>query len=190
MGEAQPHIDNDITDLKGKSNVYDTDNARSEMWQEICKDAREDVLEEISEYKLRLIQRFLFGGPSKQFGDNIVFINPAIKQIERFTYTWMNDLSEESRKSIINLTMYDSDDTRTRDYSCYTNSPVWKYISSVIKMYSNYTCANCGKKYNPAHLVVHHRSYAHLGSELDHLNDLAVLCTDCHMKVHGIRREK
>lgn len=180
---SQPHNDNDIVAKEEKNNDNDivVDN-ETEMWKTVRK--------EISEYKLDVIQNFMFGGTNKFFGDCTVFENAAIKQIERFAYVWMDELSEEGRKTVINYVLGTPEDDRTRYYSDYTNSPIWKYVSSVIKLVRNYTCEECGKRSNPAHLVVHHMSYAHLGSELNHLDDLAVLCTDCHMKVHGVRRKK
>lgn len=176
--KSQKDIDNVIVDKRKKDN----DNVIVEN-----KDIRKMVLKDISEYKLGIVQDFMFGGPCGHFGSCLEFINPAIKQVERFTYIWMNELSEETRKAIINYWLTSENDARPREYSCYLNSPVWKYVSSVIKLAKEYTCEKCGKKYNPAFLSVHHMSYAHLGSELEHLDELAVLCRTCHMKVHGIR---
>lgn len=190
MGKTQSHIDNDIVRLERECIDIDNDIVSGNFWKDFCKDARASVRKEISEYKLGIIQDFLFGGPCKHFGDNKVFINSAIKQVERFAYVWMNELSEESRRYILDLTMRFEGDDRARDYSDYLNSPIWKYISSIIKLQSNYTCAQCKEKANPAHLVVHHRTYEHLGSELNHLEDLDVLCTACHLKTHGIRGQK
>lgn len=186
MGEAQPHIDNDITDLKGKGNDLDIDIAHCEEWNKMCREAREGVRKEISEYKLGIIQSFLFGGPSKNYGGSVAFTIPALTQVERFTYDWMTELSEESRRAILNYTMYFECDNRMRDYCDYLKTPVWKYISSIVKLIANYTCAECGKQYHPIGLAVHHKTYEHLGSELDHLDDLVVLCRGCHMKTHGI----
>lgn len=187
MGENQtkPNNDNDIVNLKEKNNDIDNDNVG-----EIGTSPRERVLGEISEYKLDIIRRFMFGGDNKFFGDSRTFMNEAVKQLERFTYIWMDELSENARKDVIDYYLFDSIDERSRDYTDYMNSPVWKYISSIIKMLNGYVCANCKERFNPAHLSVHHRTYAHLGSELHHLDELDVLCNDCHMKIHGIRRSK
>ena len=179
---SQPHIDNDIVHKEEKNN--DNDNVvdyETEMWK--------NIRDEITEYKQDIIQQFLFGN-NKFFGDCTVFVNTAIKQVERFTYIWMSELSEESRKIIINYYLGSPTDDRTREYKNYTNSPVWKFISSIFKIIRGCTCEECKEQFNPAHLVVHHKSYAHLGSELNYPEDVAVLCTDCHMKIHGIRRKK
>lgn len=181
MGKTNANIDNDIVIKEEKSN--DIDNVRI-----VGSSLRKEVLNEITEYKLGIIQSFMFGGSCKYFGDCTVFINPAIKQIERFAYIWFKELSEEARKIIIGFYIHSDEDDRKRDYKDYVNSPIWKYSSSIIKLINDYTCAGCKKQYNPAHLVVHHKSYEHIGSELFHLDEMDVLCTDCHMKIHGVER--
>lgn len=173
--EEKQHNDNDIVFLKGKYN--DIDNVR------------ERVLKNITEYRLGIIQQFMFGGSSKEFGDTTIFVNPAIKQIERFMFVWMTELTEDTRKAIINYHLY-NDKNSSRSYKDYTNSPAWKYLSSVVKLYKNYTCELCHRQSSPAHLVVHHNTYEHLGSELIHLEDVSVLCNPCHQKVHNIKEVK
>ena len=184
MGKSQPHNDNDIVESERRNNdndIVEQNGVRS------GRSLKEEVLKEISEYRLDRVEEFLFGG-NKFMSDCGAFINPAIKQIERFMYVWMNELSEEARKNIVCYSMNDGKDGK-RPYNWFTNSPLWKYESSVLKMLCNYTCGRCKEKFNPAHLVVHHISYDHIGSELDHTEDIAVLCTNCHMAVHGIRRD-
>lgn len=197
MEEVHPDNskDIDITDLKGKSNDYNITDPEGKSndcninithcdeWNKICRDARMEVRKEISEYKLGLIQNFLFGGPSRNFGDAKVFVIPALIQAERFMYVWMTELSEESRKAILNYTMYSECDNRMRDYYEYLKTPVWKYTSSIVKILVNYTCARCGMMCHPSCLNVCHVSFEHLGSELNHLDDLTVLCRSCHMIV-------
>jgi hypothetical protein len=42
-------------------------------------------------------------------------------------------------------------------------------------------CERCGAK----GFQVHHKTYAHRGQEDDHLEDLELLCIDCHAYHHG-----
>lgn len=181
MRETSEQSHKDFDNVLPKKESFDLD-----IDGEIIASNREKVLEEISEYNLNCIQAFMFGGPNKLYGDATDFVVPALKQIERFIYVWMNDLSEESRRSIINYWMGYDKDCRSRKYTDYLKSPAWRYVSGIIKMVKDYTCEECGKRTNPVCLVVHHKTYAHLGSELDHIDDLAVLCASCHMKIHGI----
>lgn len=187
MGEKQhsSHIDNDndIVITKRRYNDIDIDIVQKQFDDDSLK---EKVLDHITEYKLDCLQKYLFGN-NKFISDCNAFINPAIKQIERFMYVWMNDLDDETRKIIVQHKMngFPGDEI---PYKYFTNSPLWKYESCVIKTLNNFTCALCEKQYQPTHLVVHHHTYEHIGSELNHLNDVMVLCNDCHMEIHGIRR--
>ena len=44
-------------------------------------------------------------------------------------------------------------------------------------------CIACGKTEPPFH--IHHKTYLHLGSEHMHLEDLALVCPDCHDEIHN-----
>lgn len=171
-------------------NEQNIDNVTNEREYNVNDNVREKVLSQVSEYRLEKIQEFLFGGMCGYFGDSKVFVVPAIRQVERFTYIWLNDLDDSTRKAIFRYMLGHEGDTRTRGYSDFTGSPLWVYESSLIKQARGYTCERCKTKYNPAHLVVHHKTYEHLGSELLHPEDVELLCTDCHMDTHGIRRTK
>lgn len=176
-------IDNDIEIIKRKYNDIDND-----IVQERLRDneLKEKVLERVTEYKLGCLKEYLFGN-NKFISDCGAFINPALKQIERFMYVWLNELDDETRKIIVQhrLNGFPDDDISYKDF---TNSPLWKYESCVIKTLHNFTCAICEKQYQPTHLVVHHHTYEHIGSELRHLDETVVLCNDCHLKIHGVRR--
>lgn len=185
MGEAQEkHNDNVIAYPKGEDidndNVEDLTNGFN--YSNFLKGK---VLEKISENKLNKIQDYLFG-KNKSLSDCSAFINPAIRQIEYFMYYWMNELDEETRKIIIWHTLNGIDDD-CRKYTDFNNTPLWKYESSIFKVQHNFTCAMCGGQFWPTNLVVHHISYKHMGSEFEHPEDIAVVCKNCHMKIHNIR---
>ena len=186
MGNTQEesHIDNDIAFPLIEGN--DNDNVES-YYDSRNNYRREHVLKNISEYRLNRVEEFLYGD-NKFMSDCSAFINPAIKQIERFMYLWYIELDEESRKNIVTHRM-GLIGVKRRPYSSYTNSPLWKYQSSVLKLLAHFTCEKCEKKFCPAGLIVHHISYEHLGSELEHPEDVAVFCDRCHMDIHGIRRK-
>ena len=68
-------------------------------------------------------------------------------------------------------------------YTDYLQTEYWrKVMENKIKQSGN-KCQLCGSTKN---LNVHHNSYEHIGNELNHLNDLVVLCKDCHKKFHDI----
>lgn len=186
MGETdtKTHIDNDIVNLKGKNNDNDIVETPDALLQ--AKKLKQRVLEEISQDRLDRLDEYLFGN-NRFISDCGAFINPAIKQIERFMFVWTTELSDEVRKIIVCNNLNRGCNVRV-PYKMYTNSPLWKYQSSIIKLFCNYTCANCGGQFVPTHLIVHHLSYEHIGSEFKHMDDVIVLCNDCHLQTHGIRR--
>lgn len=188
MGEVKSQFrnndidNNDIAELKVKNNDINNDNVEEvfnySAW------LRDKVRKEISEYKLNCYQNYLFGN-NMFISDCGAFINPAIKQIERFMYSWITETSEETKKTIIGHRLNGIDDDN-RDYKEYTNSPLWRYTTSVYKVLGEFTCELCKEQFNPAHLVVHHRTYKHIGMELFYPEDVMLLCTNCHLKIHNI----
>lgn len=175
------HIDNDIVDTNVRENNVNDNDKKVESY------VRRQLIADISEQKLIKIQKFLFGSGS--YDDCATIMTQALKQIDRFVYEWY-DLDVADRKVIAGMYLeYDGDD-RSRPYKDYTNSPIWKYHSSVIKCMRGYTCERCGEKSVPAHLVVHHKTYNHLGSELQYPEDVELLCVNCHLEEHGIGRNK
>lgn len=70
-------------------------------------------------------------------------------------------------------------------YSEFLNSAYWRSIASHLKDTAG-KCELCGMT---ARLVVHHKTYRHHGDELNHLDDLIVLCRECHEKEHKLHPE-
>lgn len=69
------------------------------------------------------------------------------------------------------------------NYRDYLKTPYWKLVSTLVKRKFDYKCQLCGSEYD---LNVHHRSYKHRGEEIFYLEDLILLCYDCHQKFHEI----
>lgn len=67
------------------------------------------------------------------------------------------------------------------DYKDFLQTPYWKAISMHVRYKSGYKCQVCNSK---KFLNVHHRSYKHHGEEINHLEDLIVLCNNCHSTFH------
>ena len=187
MGEFQNQlsdndiVNNDIAEPKVKNNDNVGNAFNYSRW------LREQVNKEISDYKLDCYKNYLFGN-NKFISDCGAFINPAIKQIERFMYSWITETSEKTKKTIIGHRLNGVDDDN-RAYSEYTNTPLWKYTSSVYKVLGKFTCGLCGERFNPTYLVVHHRTYDHIGMELFYPEDVMLLCMSCHSKIHNIDKE-
>ena len=72
-----------------------------------------------------------------------------------------------------------------KSYKAYIRSKEWKHITEIVRERDNYHCMCCGRTEDDgAKLSVHHNSYKHLYDELNHLDDLTLICTVCHLAVH------
>jgi len=74
-----------------------------------------------------------------------------------------------------------SDHIKEMDYQAFLATPYWKAIAAHTKYRAGYRCQLCNYS---ANLATHHRSYHIHGREHAHLNDLIVLCNNCHQKFH------
>lgn len=75
-------------------------------------------------------------------------------------------------------------DNMARDYNEYMQSPQWKKIRKEKLKEAGYKCENCGTAKN---LCVHHINYENYNKKgwgNEDLDDLAVLCKNCHDQVH------
>lgn len=70
-----------------------------------------------------------------------------------------------------------------KSYSAYLKTPHWHELKSRKLKIAGFKCQLCNAKQS---LEVHHRSYANLGNEP--LEDLIVLCRNCHEVFHRERR--
>jgi len=73
---------------------------------------------------------------------------------------------------------------RIMGYGEYLQTGHWKAVRAA-KLKGNHKCADCGSE---TELHVHHVSYIHRGDELEHLDDLLVVCAKCHADRHGRQR--
>ena len=67
-------------------------------------------------------------------------------------------------------------------YSAYLQSPLWKDQRKRALRRAGFRCQVCSAK--DQRLEVHHNSYDRLGREL--IEDLCVLCSPCHRKIHNL----
>lgn len=74
-----------------------------------------------------------------------------------------------------------SDHIKSMDYQNFLKTPYWKAIADHTKYKAGYRCQLCNSPYG---LVTHHRNYDIHGREHDHIQELIVLCDDCHSKFH------
>jgi len=75
------------------------------------------------------------------------------------------------------------------EYHEFLESPYWLWLTRKLKMDADYRCQHCGRGHiSQGRLEVHHKTYLHRGFEYpNHLDDLVVLCWDCHKRIHQCR---
>lgn len=127
----------------------------------------------LSDYRTALYEEFLTGG--SRYYSNLQFLNIACAKLQKFMVSWQLELNEEERKYI----------ACRMTYRQYISSPYWHLVTMFYRCKANFRCQRCGEQ-RMAKLSIHHKTYEHIGSELQHPEDIEVICARCHMKEHGI----
>lgn len=73
--------------------------------------------------------------------------------------------------------------SQKENYDIFLKSEYWKCVRRIKIEEAGGKCQICGSRKK---LNVHHNSYAHHYQEHKHLEDLVVLCRNCHEKFHNI----
>jgi 5-methylcytosine-specific restriction endonuclease McrA len=73
---------------------------------------------------------------------------------------------------------------RAMPYEEFLKSFYWRAVKAYFLSFMGAYCRECRRKGIP--LDVHHTSYEHHGNEHRNLEDLKVLCRECHGKRHGV----
>lgn len=71
---------------------------------------------------------------------------------------------------------------KNMEYQSFLKTPYWKAIAAHTKYKAGYRCQVCNSPYD---LVTHHRNYGVHGFEHFYIQDLTVLCNNCHSKFHN-----
>lgn len=74
----------------------------------------------------------------------------------------------------------------TMEYKRFLNTTYWHMVSIIVRSRYKYHCCICGKKADK-YLDTHHLSYEHKGYEFKYLNDLVLVCRNCHHDLHESR---
>ena len=94
-------------------------------------------------------------------------------------------VSASKRFSIMSFNMNKTMVETLRDmpYADFLNTYYWDIVRKYKLVKGNYSCELCNTKGTV--LNVHHKTYEHRGEEYRYLEDLIVLCSDCHGKFHN-----
>jgi 5-methylcytosine-specific restriction endonuclease McrA len=96
---------------------------------------------------------------------------------------WYRETPEGRAEKARLIAAIEGERQRNKDaYSEYLRSPWWQHISHVAKEAAQNRCQRCG---GSERLEVHHKTYVRRGKEK--LEDLEVLCWNCHRLEHRAR---
>ena len=70
---------------------------------------------------------------------------------------------------------------RKSNYALSLKSEYWQEVKQRIRARDR-VCVKCE---SILYLEVHHKTYKNKGNELEHLEDLVLLCAECHQKEHN-----
>lgn len=68
-------------------------------------------------------------------------------------------------------------------YSHFLASNYWRSVRDLKIDQVGGKCEKCG---STSSLQLHHTTYEHHGDEMNHLEDLVVMCRECHEREHGV----
>jgi 5-methylcytosine-specific restriction endonuclease McrA len=115
----------------------------------------------------------------------------AMLQEQRDAAAYYGDVDstpQERFEALVRVVSTYGDDWNSFDsegtYQDFLESPYWKTIAAYVKWLRGGRCQMCDTDKG---LQAHHKSYKHKGQEHKHLEDLVVICGDCHTKHHGKR---
>jgi len=113
---------------------------------------------------------------------SILFTILVVKGENKKDRLYLERKNKEKEEHIYNdfVDLY-SKEKRKEEYREYLESNHWKEIRKKALDRAGRKCQLCSSKTN---LNVHHNTYKNLGHE--DLNDLVVLCRNCHKKFHNI----
>lgn len=138
------------------------------------------------EYKSDFLKRLT--AAEKTFINNYLTVGRHKKRIEK-----ISSLLLEMQNQVVDWNNIAQYIQMELTYEEFLLTEYWLIISQYMKIKSNFTCTDCGKKFKIfSQLNVHHKSYERHGWE--HLEevqneDLVVCCESCHKKRHEILNE-
>ncbi len=124
--------------------------------------------------KLKLTQKTIYDNVKNEYGHLEDVPIPLLKYYILYeTLSRIDDhaLQKAARKVYALHDFYDK-----------KKNPYWLILSQYL-IYVKKQCKICKK---PARLMLHHRTYKHLGIEYKHMEDFDVLCWKCHIEERRI----
>jgi hypothetical protein len=113
----------------------------------------------------------------KSFEDDEAALNRLRNTITKYPKVTLQD-AWDALPMLFWLGILDADQLSSMPYSEFLQTPYWIAVSDHVKTRRPW-CALCCEPF-AGPLEVHHRTYKHRGDEWRHLDDLTVLCRECH----------
>lgn len=128
---------------------------------------------------------FAIGRESCNTSENLPCTSSYIEKYLNPDRSWEKDIPPKERIKQIQYANVNwrivSDHIKSMDYQSFLQTPYWKAIAAHTKYKAGYRCQLCN---SPRRLITHHRNYDIHGFEHAYMQDLTVLCDDCHNKFH------
>lgn len=105
-------------------------------------------------------------------GSIIDYLEEQFTEIKR---VWWKTRNDQNKPAV------DFDTLRRQAYETWLQSEYWSEVRKLIHRRANSKCEQCG---GDTELEVHHKTYEHHGIEHLYLQDLILLCGDCHESKH------
>lgn len=112
-----------------------------------------------------------------------VFLVTAELVEKKISHTrYLKERKKLQKQNIPEKELVDMKKLRSMPYEDFLKTKYWDRVRKMKIKQSGCKCQMCGKK--DIELHVHHNSYEHHGDEANHLEDLVVLCKNCHNLFH------
>ena len=153
-------------------------NVLSGIYNEPCKDCKiiNNALNEIESVKI--IEERKQEIENNKIKYIKLYLNPS--------YAWNKDTKINQRFNQLNCPWgcdweQFAEHIKNMGYYEFLKTPYWIAVSQKVKLKANFMCQLCSSKEG---LQTHHRNYDSHGYEHMNLQDLIVLCSNCHGKFH------
>jgi len=126
-----------------------------------------------------LLDKDKHGNNIYQYMPNHYIVNNKLPGNEYYKNKNEQNVNEENEEILTEEKLEQINILKTMPYKEYLQTEHWKNIRKKVLAKARYKCQLCNNKNN---LHVHHNTYENRGNE--RLEDLIVLCEDCHTKFH------